>query len=651
MPFCKKCGKPISNNAKFCDGCGTPVSDRVTEPFTTRQQEYAGSIRKCPSCGESIPSFTAICPSCGHEINSSRVSSSLKEFSTLINEADTAINSSPAEHRKGWKSWSKAKKFGWVILNLYTLCIPLVLYYLLPLLGIGGLISLTSEEKKKAQIITNYSFPNDRESILEGLLYIKAQMVPLTSSGIDRNTYRWIRIWKNKATQLYDRAEIMFKGDSIAHSAYTEILDSEKKVKRTLISKVVVATILVCIFAGFMYSRTGAGRSMKSLNASFEWPTSGIALQVPESPSNRGEITFNDDKNFWIEVRGINQQQYEEYIEACKGMGFTVESEKNSISYKAFNGEGYHISLIHSNSDTDLTIRVEAPEPMGNIQWPSSDIAKRLPIPKSSYGRIYWEADYGFAIYLGNTTTEDFREYSEACYNAGFSVNYKKGDTYFRADDSEGYHVNLEYRGNNVIFIRIDNPQKTTLPEPSNTQEPQSATTADDQAGVTTAPAHDVSTLHIKNFTFELPTYWEEEGSEIEYLQYYAEKGDKVVILGIGYPEETDDDYEVSFDGLYADNENMKKAVASAFDKSDVVSSEVFESQNGVKGILYHFTCQQKISWLKSIDASGYCFCFPSESDRRWFFVYYLETSNVPGNAYTNDYMALISSIKEQKST
>ena len=120
-------------------------------------------------------------------------------------------------------------------------------------------------------------------------------------------------------------------------------------------------------------------------------------------------------------------------------------------------------------------------------------------------------------------------------------------------------------------------------------------------------------------------------------------------MLGISYPEEDDDTYDVSFEGLYADNDNMIKEVVSAWDKSDVVSSQIFESKYGVKGMLYHFTFQQKINWLKSMDASGYCFCFPSEKDRRWFFIYYIETSNVPGNAYTDDYMALISSIRAQE--
>lgn len=646
MAHCAHCGQHISDSASFCANCGKPVGN--TQAGTQRSTVYDGVLHKCPNCGEILPSFTAICPLCGYEVNSAQTSSSLKEFTNLINEADIAIDNSSAAKKKGWKSWSIPKKFGWIILNLYTLWIPLALYYLLPLLGIGGLIALTPAEKKKARIITDYPFPNDRESILEALLYIKAQMVPLTLGGIDRKTYRWLRIWKNKATQLYDRAELMFKGDSIAHNAYTEILASEKKVKRKLIGKVVVAAVLVCAFAGFMFSRTGSGHAKQSLNTPFEWPASGIALQIPEPPSTTGKITFNDDKNFGVKIGGIDQQQYEKYIEACKDMGFTIESEKDSISFNAFNAEGYHITLIHANSDSDLTIQVEAPELMSNIQWPDSSIVNRLPTPESFYGKICWEANYGFAVYIGNTTVEEFREYTEACYNSGFFINYKRGDTYFWADDTDGYHLNVKYCGNRVIFIRIDAPEEVTFADV--TQEPQISSTVGDQVDGVNAPSQDTSPLRVKNFVFALPTYWEEEGSKIEYLQYYAEKGSSVVMLGIGYHKETDDDYDVSFDGLYADNENMEKAVASPFEKSDVVSSEVFESQYGVKGILYHFVCQQSVDWLKSIDASGYCFCFPSERDRRWFYVYFLETSNVPGNTYTDDYMALISSIMEQDS-
>ena len=45
-----------------------------------REQEYVGTIRKCPNCGAELQSFTGICPSCGHELNDNRVNDSVKDF-------------------------------------------------------------------------------------------------------------------------------------------------------------------------------------------------------------------------------------------------------------------------------------------------------------------------------------------------------------------------------------------------------------------------------------------------------------------------------------------------------------------------------------------------------------------------------------------
>lgn len=106
-------------------------------------------------------------------------------------------------------------------------------------------------------------------------------------------------------------------------------------------------------------------------------------------------------------------------------------------------------------------------------------------------------------------------------------------------------------------------------------------------------------TLNVKNYSFDVTDYWEEEGSKNEYIQYYAEKGEKIVMLSIAYPAESDDNYDVSFDGLYADNDNMINAVGAMFTNGDVIDYKVFESDYGVKGILYRFTYNQKINSSK----------------------------------------------------
>ena len=258
MSFCSNCGKPILDGAKFCSGCGAPVNVEDLVENTIRRQVFAGKVVKCPSCGTVIPSFTAICPGCGHEINTTKVSSAIKEFAEKINECDRLIANSSSVPKKGWKSWGKGKKFWWVVLNIYTLCIPLAIYLLVPLLGMGGMATLTTEEKKKAALIDNFVFPNDRESILEALLYIRTQIGSLESGKIDRNTAYWTHIWKNKSVNIYQKAEILFKGDRIANDAYRDILLSEKKVKKLLRIRAIAAVVLMAALVMVVFSLGGA---------------------------------------------------------------------------------------------------------------------------------------------------------------------------------------------------------------------------------------------------------------------------------------------------------------------------------------------------------------------------------------------------------
>lgn len=527
--YCSRCGDKLDPSDRFCPTCGTPVFQTGTsykEPSThtkqsaqndedyrsRRKQEFAGTVIKCPACGEEIPSFTAICPACGHEINSARVSSAIKEFSMLINQADEAIANSPTAPKNGWNSWSTWVKIGWVILNIYTLCVPFLIYTIIPLFGIGTMSSLTAEEKKKAQLISNYTFPNDRESILEALLFIKVQMESLASGKIDRNVYRWMGIWKSKASQLYEKAEAMFKGDVIANNAFTDVLSCEKKVNRSLRVKVIMAIVVFCIFATIFIVFRGkavltdiektqerieqraeereakqAARAEKraaeqaakeekktaeqtakeeeeirKANATFVWPTQGIALHVPEPPINKGEISRNDAEELDFEVRGVDRSQYEAYQTTCINSGYSVDSDLAPGWYEAYNEDGYFIRMYYyeSGSFPRIDVYVSAPMIMDEIQWPNSEIAKRLPVPESSLGKFSWERSTGFCLYIGNTTKDEYKQYVDRCYEMGFTVNYSKGDTFFRAHDADGFSIEIKYKGYNIMFIQIDDPDE-----------------------------------------------------------------------------------------------------------------------------------------------------------------------------------------------
>lgn len=174
---------------------------------------------------------------------------------------------------------------------------------------------------------------------------------------------------------------------------------------------------------------------------------------IPESPTNKGKLYENSDEELWVTLDKVSDNQYNDYLSACTDKGFTIDAEKTSYSYKAFNSEGYSLNLSHIIDSLSITLK--APMKLGTISWPSSTAGKLLPTPKSTTGKFSYEHDDNFFVYVGNTSKAEFDAYVAACSDKGFTVDYDKGDTYYNADNADGWHISLKYEGNNVMSINI----------------------------------------------------------------------------------------------------------------------------------------------------------------------------------------------------
>lgn len=199
-----------------------------------------------------------------------------------------------------------------------------------------------------------------------------------------------------------------------------------------------------------------------------KWDDMILSEQLPEPPKNKGEIHENTAEKLWVDINKISDKQYNDYTEACKAKGFTVDPESDSTSYGAYNSEGYKLSLSHYGSEDEMKIELEKPIEMSSITWPTSKAGKQLPAPKSTKGKFTHENDDGFNVYIGNTSKDDYNSYVKACSDKGFTVNYDKGDSFYNADNSAGWHVSIKYEGNNIMSIDIDAPDEdSTAPSAS----------------------------------------------------------------------------------------------------------------------------------------------------------------------------------------
>ncbi len=236
-----------------------------------------------------------------------------------------------------------------------------------------------------------------------------------------------------------------------------------KKKKKPIYKKwwfyVIIAIALIAIIGKF-----SSGEKSERI----DWSDIILGSQLPEPPKNKGEIHENTAEKLWVDINKISDKQYNDYTEACKAKGFTVDPESDSMSYGAYNSEGYKLSLSHYGSEDEMKIELAKPIEMSSITWPTSKAGKQLPAPKSTKGKFTHENDDGFNVYIGNTSKDDYNSYVKACSDKGFTVNYDKGDSFYNADNSAGWHVSIKYEGNNIMSIDIDAPDEdSTAPSAS----------------------------------------------------------------------------------------------------------------------------------------------------------------------------------------
>lgn len=191
-----------------------------------------------------------------------------------------------------------------------------------------------------------------------------------------------------------------------------------------------------------------------------KWNEMVLGAQLPEPAVNKGLIHANSLETLNIEVKKDSDSQFANYIVACKEKGFTIDAKSTSTSYMAYNSDGYKLRL--SDYSKRFGIELEKPMEMSEISWPASKAGNQLPVPESTVGKFSSEHDDDFFVYIGNTSKESYNNYVKACSEKGFTVDYDKGDDYYRAENGEGWRVSIKYEGFNIMSIDIDKPNSSS---------------------------------------------------------------------------------------------------------------------------------------------------------------------------------------------
>ena len=199
---------------------------------------------------------------------------------------------------------------------------------------------------------------------------------------------------------------------------------------------------------------------LQAQSVTYEWPSVGLNQYLPIPPTKYGNIKTDDETRFNIEIYQVSSEDFEGYVKNCKEKGFTISTTKTDSVFYAYHAEQYELDIFYWEDKETMDIFLDAPLKMSEIKWPDSKLVKQIPQPESLTGNIRWENSEYFGVYIANTTPEQYNEYVDRCIEAGFTIDYSRGDKTFHAYNKAGYYLVVEQHLFDKIYISIEIPEK-----------------------------------------------------------------------------------------------------------------------------------------------------------------------------------------------
>ncbi len=195
-------------------------------------------------------------------------------------------------------------------------------------------------------------------------------------------------------------------------------------------------------------------------SVTYEWPSVGLNQYLPIPPTEYGDIKTDDETRFNVEIYQVSSEDFEGYVKNCKEKGFTISTTKTDSVFYAYHAEQYKLDIFYWEDEETMDIFLDAPLKMSEIKWPDSKLVKQIPQPESLTGNIRRENSEYFGVYIANTTPEQYNEYVDRCIEAGFTIDYSRGDKTFHAYNKAGYYLVVEQQLFDKIYISIEIPEK-----------------------------------------------------------------------------------------------------------------------------------------------------------------------------------------------
>ena len=94
----------------------------------------------------------------------------------------------------------------------------------------------------------------------------------------------------------------------------------------------------------------------------YQWSQTDLGNKIPKPDVKMIEAGRDDESDFTFDAYGLSLDQFNDYVEKCKELGYTVEPKSFEGFYSADNAKGYNVRLSYHENDYSMYVVVSAPK-------------------------------------------------------------------------------------------------------------------------------------------------------------------------------------------------------------------------------------------------------------------------------------------------
>ena len=204
------------------------VNDKTN---TAPKSDKFGDVKKCPSCGAIIQSFSTKCMDCGNEFRNIEATQNITNFFEKLNELESK------RFENLFHSEKISSNLGFTNLIKWMFLYPILLPYniIVFIINKSKPAKWSTVDVKKEEMIINFPIANSKEEFVEfiTLSISKIKQVNLLTRFSEEGKYitKWNAIWIKKCEQIYTKAKFSMHNDKETLALVETLLIDSKIIK------------------------------------------------------------------------------------------------------------------------------------------------------------------------------------------------------------------------------------------------------------------------------------------------------------------------------------------------------------------------------------------------------------------------------------